>query len=473
MRSKIKLDKVNGKLESGKAGSMVTLDQANPRGSSGKSLTARQKLYMITIVIAKFIHQLCSFWGAIVYPLEASKRGFSKLQIGTMLVFVSVASWATSIALSTFFLKFGGRRAAFNLFIGGSLSYGLLTIAIAASAAMTDKVMFGLTFTTFFSIRGMGQALLFSSVNTILLSEEFGDQVSFAKALDTLAYTLGSIFSFILSGYLYGQFGFMWVVIILGSLQSCVSLSYIYLLPKKTQNTDGAVNKIAATTNFRIILQVIQNPEILCTLMSHCLVYFTLFYLSPIFTPYVTSQFGLSAILTGMTACLPYLAMSLFGTSWSFVATTRFRRKICVTLPLIMFGITSWFSGPDPLITDEASLLTLCLTLFIGGGFLVSNLVLNTPELRDQAEDYGYDTEDIGVSATLASLLTSFEFLGEIVGPPCGGFFGDTFTVRRAFSIGGSFVGVIGVMRVIIYIVRYFTVKERVANLVRTKSSYV
>ena len=138
-----------------------------------------------------------------------------------------------------------------------------------------------------------------------------------------------------------------------------------------------------------------------------------------------------------------------------------------------VFGITSWFSGPDPLITDEASLLTLCLTLFIGGGFLVSNLVLNTPELRDQAEDYGYDTEDIGVSATLASLLTSFEFLGEIVGPPCGGFFGDTFTVRRAFSIGGSFVGVIGVMRVIIYIVRYFTVKERVANLVRTKSSYV
>ncbi|XP_063729200.1 MFS-type transporter SLC18B1-like isoform X2 [Symsagittifera roscoffensis] len=450
---------------------MVTIDQATSVSTS--RLTARQKLYLITIVIAKFVHQLCTFWGAIVYPLEASRRGFAKMHIGMTLIFVSIASWCTSIVLSTSFLKFGGRRAAFNLFITGSLSYGLLTTAISLSSLTSDKFLFGLSFTTFYSIRGMSQALLFSSVNTILLSEEFSGHVSFAKALDTLAYTMGSIFSFILSGYLYGQFGFRYVVIILGSIQSVISLSYIYLLPKKTQSTESTVDKVTASTSFKVIARVVRNPEILCTLMSHCLVYFTLFYLSPIFTPYVTSEFGLSAVFTGMIACLPYLAMSLFGTSWSFVATNRFRRKFCLTIPLILFGCISWLSGPDPLLTQNSSLISLSITLFIGGGFLVSNLVLNTPELRDQAEDHGYNTEDICISATLASLLTSFEFLGEIVGPPSGGCLADLFSERRAFSIGGSLVGLIGVIRAVIYLVNYFKRKQSVENLVRTKSSYI
>ena len=125
-------------------------------------------------------------------------------------------SWSTSVFLSSSFLKFGGQRAAFNLFVTGSISYGLLTIAVAISGLTHDKLWFALTFTVFYSVRGMCQALLFSSINTILLSEEFGEKVSFAKAMDTLAYTVASIFSFILSGYLYGQFGFQMVVIILG-----------------------------------------------------------------------------------------------------------------------------------------------------------------------------------------------------------------------------------------------------------------
>ena len=103
----------------------------------------------------------------------------------------------------------------------------------------------------------------------------------------------------------------------------------------------------------------------------------------------------------------------------------------------------------------------------------MSNLVLNTPELRDQAEDCGYDPDSLSVSATLASLFTSFEFLGEILGPPLGGYFADAYGERRAFSIGGTIVFAIASVRAAIFIFTYFSLRRRAKQLVRMGSSYI
>ena len=70
-------------------GSVVTIDQI--RQDAGEKFTVRQKLYLTTILMAKFVHQLCSFWGAIVYPIEAQQRNFTLVEIGFMLVFISIA----------------------------------------------------------------------------------------------------------------------------------------------------------------------------------------------------------------------------------------------------------------------------------------------------------------------------------------------------------------------------------------------
>lgn len=452
-------------------GSVVTIDQI--RHDSTEKYSVRQKLYLVTIVMAKFVHQLCSFWGAIVYPIEAQQRHFTLVEIGFMLVFISIASWCTSIVLSTSFLSFGGKRAAYNLFITGTLGYGLLTISVALSSFCESKIYFGLIFTSLYSIRGMFQALLFSSINAILLSEEFSNIVAFAKALDTLAYTMGSIFSFVLSGFLYDLFGFMWVVIILGSFQSFVSLFFFFLLPRETQNTESVVEKLALGANMSLVKRIVSTPQLLGTLLSHCTVYLSLFYLAPIFTPYLRKTSNLSSSLIGVVACLPYLAMSLSGTLWSFIARTRLLRQLCLITPLMLFGVCSWFSGPDPIISQTPSLASLAAVMFFGGCFLVSNLVLNTPELRDQAEDCGYDPDNLSVSATLASLFTSFEFLGEILGPPLGGYLADAFGERRAFSLGGTIVFAMASVRAAIFIFTYFSLRRRAKQLVRMGSSYI
>ncbi|XP_063714261.1 uncharacterized protein LOC134842040 isoform X2 [Symsagittifera roscoffensis] len=435
-----------------------SLDRIRVDGSSlsvrsvmkDENLTGPQRQLLAIICLTRFLNQIASFWGSIVVPIEASTRNVSAVTVGILTATETAVSWVTSLYISASFSKFGNDNAAERLLVFGIVSHSLSIMAVALTA-LSDYVMtFVIIFAASYAVSGIGLACSMTSTNALVIAEYENHQITKAKSIETIAYTLGTVLAFVIAGVLYMVGGLAMCVLTVGGLELGWGVVCYFWIPRVLRQlheelgTSRSIKSVEElqeletlkspkpNQQWKFLVDLLSSSEIRFLLLSHFFRYMTLAFNQPILSTRLKS-FDLSFPTIGGIVALAYIAIAVMAVPWKVMGTTPLRRKVILLGSLVLFSPVPAFMGPIKPIQNilgiEPNAWLLAATLSMAGIFLSPGLVLDQLAVTEEAEKAKIitKTRDLSTSGAIGGILTSFEFLGLFIGPPVGGAFRDYF----------------------------------------------
>jgi len=257
------------------------------------------------------------------------------------------------------------------------------------------------------------------------------DRTGYALGIIQSASTSGTVIGPLLGGFFSQLFGFRSVFLIVGAIiLVCAFLVLIFLKEEKNQTTDSEPT-FTVMENWKL---VISTKELLIAGFLIFMSSLAVALLAPIFVLYVET-FNVSVNALPLTTGVLYSILGLFATVSSVFLGKQIDVKGVKKNLLISSIIIGGMYFLHYFVYQVAVLIPIRIVLGLGIGILIP--VLFTALSK---------SVPLNRKAGIMGIGSSFQILGNMIGPVCSGFLGAAFGVRYAFLLAGLIFLFIGVV---------------------------
>lgn len=257
------------------------------------------------------------------------------------------------------------------------------------------------------------------------------DRTGYALGIIQSASTSGTVIGPLLGGFFSQLFGFRSVFLIVGAIiLVCAFLVLIFLKEEKSQTTDSEPT-FTVMENWKL---VISTKELLIAGFLIFMSSLAVALLAPIFVLYVET-FNVSVNALPLTTGVLYSILGLFATVSSVFLGKQIDVKGVKKNLLISSIIIGGMYFLHYFVYQVAVLIPIRIVLGLGIGILIP--VLFTALSK---------SVPLNRKAGIMGIGSSFQILGNMIGPVCSGFLGAAFGVRYAFLLAGLIFLFIGVV---------------------------
>lgn len=269
-----------------------------------------------------------------------------------------------------------------------------------------------------------------STATFAFIAVEFPESVAKLFALTRTTMNLAQMFGPVVGGALYEAGGFKMPFLVMGSIQMCMSLFALALLPPymyKTQKGESKKNDISLWSIFAI-------PGIWVSFLTFIFSTMSNGFLSITLEPLVLRKFNLSPFYIGLLFGLKDGANSLASPVWGWLCDKYYKVKIFIFLGSCLAFTSFFLLGPFPGVPLEQSLTLVIIALIFNGFGIGGQQVAGVVDSMREAVNAGFPDE-AGTHGFVAGLWSSLSGAGRFVSRGGSGLLVDTIGFRETSAI--------------------------------------
>lgn len=375
-----------------------------------RGFTSRQKLVLISCMVANLVSAACVSLQAPFYPAEAEKKGATASQYALVFGIFELVVFIVSPLYGKYIGKIGPKflmSAGVFLTSACCILFGLLVLinSLEWFLALSFAVRI---------VEAMGQAAYLTGSFTII-AHEFPENLSSAFAYLEASFGVGLIVGPTIGGILYQAGGFPLPFAVMGVVLLFATVFTIFCLPVK--------DKISEPSKLSI-LHLLRFPSILIAGYVTFTASMSIGFLLALLEPHLR-QFNLSPVTMGVMFVINGGFYAFTTPIWGKLCEKRITPALATGIGGIFLTISYLLLGPSPILPFDTKLSVCVFGLILHGLGIAAELVGSFSLAHRDAIKYGFP-DDLKTYGLVSGYWTSVFALGAFIGPTIGGFMVDT-----------------------------------------------